>query len=391
MRELFFTSLIGTIMACMFLILRAIIKASDIPARKMLWLWGMVGLRFIPYHLFVYWIKNPAASDIYIDSIFGEKARGSNLLKAVIQEDGGLFRIIEWFVNKLLLDKRVLLGYLLGVAFAIMSFFITRLLLKHRLNLNISRRKKIEIVKLGRDVDSRYEILAPFLWGYDNQIIVIPSWVPEEYEAAVIDHESFHHDHHDNYILLAVHLLCIMHWFNPIVWLVLRPFFISDLERACHEGVVNGRTEKGRIYYLDGMRGVEEEKKKTIEKLRKQGIKGKIFHTLSFVKTTTRGSDLLTHLSSYSSIMTKKMRYIMVGGILICFLNLFNPKGYVLNYNFFDFTVIKTYINIEYEDEGAYIKFYDKNGDIIKKEKLDFDDERGQIFPISYDDYYHRD
>lgn len=82
-------------------------------------------------------------------------------------------------------------------------------------------------------------VLSPVLTGVLRPRIILPPGVDPESTTGkmILEHENVHRKRLDNlWRALAVGIACV-HWFNPLVWLMLRAFF-RDMELSCDETVL---------------------------------------------------------------------------------------------------------------------------------------------------------
>lgn len=82
-------------------------------------------------------------------------------------------------------------------------------------------------------------LLSPVLVGIIRPKIILPEGLdPNSQEGRmVIAHENIHRKRLDNlWRVFAIIMACI-HWFNPVVWLMIRMFF-ADMELSCDERVL---------------------------------------------------------------------------------------------------------------------------------------------------------
>lgn len=94
---------------------------------------------------------------------------------------------------------------------------------------------------------------VPMVVGIIKPRIILPETsVKEEYIRHLIAHEKVHIKYRDNLWRLLAILICCIHWFNPLVWLTLKYFFI-DMELACDEKVVRDYDIRDRIEYADAL------------------------------------------------------------------------------------------------------------------------------------------
>ena len=95
-------------------------------------------------------------------------------------------------------------------------------------------------------------LLSPVLTGiFRGRIIFPPGLAPDSPEGRmVLAHENIHRGRLDNlWRVLAIIVACV-HWFNPLVWVMLKAF-LTDMELSCDEAVVQKggfSTEERRAY-----------------------------------------------------------------------------------------------------------------------------------------------
>ncbi|MGL4738046.1 MAG: M56 family metallopeptidase [Cellulosilyticaceae bacterium] len=87
---------------------------------------------------------------------------------------------------------------------------------------------------------------TPALVGVFKPTIVLPKQCTGQALEAIMRHELTHYKYKDHWIGLLQVVVLIGHWFNPIVWVVMRQLN-QDIEYACDERVLNLQ-EDGRIY-----------------------------------------------------------------------------------------------------------------------------------------------
>lgn len=89
------------------------------------------------------------------------------------------------------------------------------------------------------------EAAGPMTLGAVRPIILLP----KGYAAApAVLHELYHVKHRDGWYKLTLLLACMLHWFNPLVWLLLRAGG-EEAEACCDAAVVAGRDAAYRREY----------------------------------------------------------------------------------------------------------------------------------------------
>ncbi|MEM9157833.1 MAG: M56 family metallopeptidase [Verrucomicrobiota bacterium] len=111
-----------------------------------------------------------------------------------------------------------------------------------------------ELYELFKDTRRRYgihsnvpllisdDVKTPGIAGIFNPRVVLPRKCAEDLSASelrcVFLHELTHFRRGDLFMHHALLLICYMHWYNPLVWFVLKQFKAS-MEQACDEDVVD--------------------------------------------------------------------------------------------------------------------------------------------------------
>ena len=86
------------------------------------------------------------------------------------------------------------------------------------------------------------------LVGVVQPYIALPLTSKPNETIHVLDHEICHYKGHDHLWGLVRLLCCIVHWFNPLVWLAAN-LSMTDCELACDERVTHGLDEQQRKDY----------------------------------------------------------------------------------------------------------------------------------------------
>ena len=89
---------------------------------------------------------------------------------------------------------------------------------------------------------------SPFLLGIIKPRIILPYKLKGKDNRLVILHEQSHISALDNLSRILAIFVCIVHWFNPLVWIFLR-LYLCDIECACDERVIKGFTDKQKKEY----------------------------------------------------------------------------------------------------------------------------------------------
>ena len=102
------------------------------------------------------------------------------------------------------------------------------------------------------------DIHTPLLMGFLHPVILLPNKMPEGSLEAALSHELTHLKRKDTGYMLILTVVRCVHWFNPLVWLMVRTAR-RDMELCCDYDLLNGQGEEVRRAYgraiLDQMTG----------------------------------------------------------------------------------------------------------------------------------------
>ena len=92
-------------------------------------------------------------------------------------------------------------------------------------------------------------VRGPMMLGYFRPMILLPEtdYTPEEFMAVLL-HERAHFRRGDTWYKLLLLLANAVHWFNPLVWWMVR-MAQEDLELACDELVIRRQGSEFRRHY----------------------------------------------------------------------------------------------------------------------------------------------
>ena len=91
-------------------------------------------------------------------------------------------------------------------------------------------------------------IESPFVMGYFKPSVYLPSDLSETDSRFVLKHEKEHIYYHDHLYKLLGYFLCVVHWFNPLIWLAYN-CFSKDIELCCDERVIKKMNSSDRADY----------------------------------------------------------------------------------------------------------------------------------------------
>ena len=102
-------------------------------------------------------------------------------------------------------------------------------------------------MKLEEGVYESDWIGSAFLMGFFRPRIYLPAGLTSEERILVLTHEKTHKRRQDSRVKLLAWLVCVVHWFNPLLWLAFI-LLARDMEMACDEQVLEqlGTEEKKR-------------------------------------------------------------------------------------------------------------------------------------------------
>ena len=108
--------------------------------------------------------------------------------------------------------------------------------------------KEMNIECLPRIITSE-NVLSPMLIGFIKPLVILPHITYSEQELNIIlKHELMHYKRHDLWYKLLLIIANGMHWFNPIVYIMVKKAN-RDLEHACDDDVVKNEELEYRKDY----------------------------------------------------------------------------------------------------------------------------------------------
>lgn len=94
-------------------------------------------------------------------------------------------------------------------------------------------------------------ISSPMLIGFIHPMIIInDSQLPLNQQKIILEHELVHHIRHDLYFKLMLLIVRSIHWFNPVVYLMVKEAN-KDIEFSCDEQVLTNSSVSFRREYGD--------------------------------------------------------------------------------------------------------------------------------------------
>jgi len=152
-----------------------------------------------------------------------------------------------------------------------------------------------ELKKAVRIEDGLYHsdmLLSPVLVGLFRPKVILPATLdPNSAEGKmVLAHENIHRRRRDNlWRLLGIGVACL-HWFNPLVWVMLKAFF-ADMEQSCDEAVIRKFSTQERKAYAETLLCFAEDKRLLVANaFGRSGVKLRIMNVLNYRKLTMIGA-----------------------------------------------------------------------------------------------------
>lgn len=88
----------------------------------------------------------------------------------------------------------------------------------------------------------------PMVFGLIRSQIYLPVSMESRDLSYVIAHEKMHVKRKDGLFKIFVYVVCLIHWFNPFIWIAYF-LFGSDMEKACDEEVIRTMSREKRKEY----------------------------------------------------------------------------------------------------------------------------------------------
>lgn len=104
---------------------------------------------------------------------------------------------------------------------------------------------------------------VPMIFGLRSSYILLPEETHEKELYYILSHETAHHFHHDQWLKLALQLLCIIYWWNPFMPLFKRQFS-RVLEMRVDSYIIDSCDSKQKFNYLNCL--IETSKSGNMEK-----------------------------------------------------------------------------------------------------------------------------
>ena len=273
-------SLRGVVIILVVLFVRLLLKKLQIGHKYILGLWAMAFLYFIfPWKLSLsvgFWnnadipeemrviselrlaedegygeaddtadIVNPAgiADNTMTDAATMEKGTVGTATTTPVESTGqntaGINEIKENRSGKFEPRSVIELIWLVGLSGLFGHMLYSYFALKRKLRLSVLLKDNIW---WAEDID------MPMVFGMIQPRIYLPISMKSENLSYVIVHERMHIKRKDSLIKMIVYAVCLIHWFNPFIWIAYF-LFGSDMEKACDEEVICTMSRERRKEY----------------------------------------------------------------------------------------------------------------------------------------------
>ena len=292
MKTLFYMSLYGSAMILMIIILRGLLK-HRLPRSVFKTLWILAALRLLIPFFTVREISVPVKFYSPTKYIISENQElpAVQYTPANGRPDAGIS------INKSVPMSKIIFAVWVSGAAVMMSVFAALYFwgIKKYRSAKTAYNPEISKITGGLSVRKKVrikisdEIFSPLTYGIIHPVILLPRSITDyeiEQITYVISHELIHIKNNDLlWKLLVIFALCL-HWFNPLVWVMLF-LFSKDTELSCDEEVI--RRGADREAYALTLISFKEKQKVTVlsNSFGKNAVSERIESIMKFKKTTT--------------------------------------------------------------------------------------------------------
>ncbi|MCD8013830.1 MAG: extracellular solute-binding protein [Lachnospiraceae bacterium] len=147
--------------------------------------------------------------------------------------------------------------WLAGCVLLSLYLLVSHALVKRKVRICVRKKVCICTKKDWKDVAESDvwlcdDIDSPFLFGYLQPRIFIPSDMEEWQVSYVTAHETVHMRRRDYIWKTVAFMIAALHWFNPFVWAAFR-CFCADLELSCDEKATKDMDDDDRALYAKAL------------------------------------------------------------------------------------------------------------------------------------------
>lgn len=92
--------------------------------------------------------------------------------------------------------------------------------------------------------------ISPSITGIFEPVLILPEVddFSQKELTYIFDHELYHYKKHDLILLLLIDIVCCIHWWNPLVY-VLKKWFCLAMEITNDQAIMQGRDSTDRLDY----------------------------------------------------------------------------------------------------------------------------------------------
>lgn len=259
-------NIMAILMVCILLIIR-VITYKWLSKQLVFLLWGIVLFRLlIPVSLSNSLSMMNIMEDHFIKTIsmdtgvpiFEETNEPNNYLSFsnYIQQASDYSPIV--FKTETVDRRYTVMGsiWFIGVMFFLTGFILLRIRLGQQLKLIQCDTYKQRIIETTRLMNIKQrircyysnQVLCPVVIGIIKPKVILPIDFNNQWEQFVFYHEIAHIKRHDNLWKILLILVACIHWFNPVVWLMVY-MASKDIELACDEKVLSYLSHEERKAY----------------------------------------------------------------------------------------------------------------------------------------------
>ena len=271
-------SLRGVVIILVVLLVRLLLKKLQIGHKYILGLWAMTFLYFIfPWKLSLpvgFWNNVSISEEMRViselrsaaDEEYGEAPDTGNIVHpvgitdntmdgepVVIENDNAVTVPVESMEHNFagineIKDNR-LAKFDIGSVMEIIWLMGLSSLFGHMLYSYFGLKRKLRLSILFEDnIWWAENIDMPMVFGLIRSKIYLPISMESENLSYVIAHEKMHIKRKDGLFKMLVYVVCLIHWFNPFIWIAYF-LFGSDMEKACDEEVIRTMSREKRKEY----------------------------------------------------------------------------------------------------------------------------------------------
>ena len=216
----------------------------------------------------------------------------------------------------------------------------------------IKIKRKLEIYKLPNTP-------SPFIYGYLNPVIYLTDDDMEDDDLRIaLTHELFHYKKKDELWKIIANIICCMHWFNPLAWLVREEYKMwaeAEVDFNCFKYGGFDIEE-----YFDGIIRMA------------QKVQKRFLNFLSFAGSRSQLYKRAIIMSKYSQNKIKPLMLMAIGAVSV-FIVIFSidktsdAAGYIFSGMFVN-------TSVEFKDDAiyygdGYIEYIRKSSDIKSEER----------------------